>query len=848
MFRKPDIGNGQTGSRELASQALFGGAFALVIAVFAWMAQPGFLESSPDDAYYNLLVQGFQSGHLNVNRWPAPGLAKLANPYDPVANAPLVWNEPYLSYDMSYYRGKLYLYFGVTPAVVLFWPYAILTGHYLSQTAAVVIFCGLGLLLAAGMVHQAWRRYFPEVNVWVATSGVIVLGFATGLIELLSTCDVYEVAISCAFAFVMLALAAIWCAMHGRARKVQWLLLASLAYGLAVGARPSLLFGSVILLLPVVQAWRETDGPGAIGRRILLFGAAIGPLVCIGFGLMLYNQMRFGSPFEFGWHYQLTDFHNKTSQPFSVRYVWFNFRFYFLEPMRWTRQFPFLQALRLGSAPPGYAGVGTDPYGGVLCNCPILWLAAAALAWSVRTRSSALRWWMAALFLLFAVCAFTVCLFLTASSRYQLDFLPALMLAAVVGIFCLEQALAGSPFWRRLVRVGWVLLLVYSAAFNLLAGFGARVTDDYFVGNRFLNCGSVDEAIARFHSALRLDPDSAEAHSGLGNALLKKGDLPGAVIQFEQALKIKPDFGEIHNNLGFCFLRLGRVDDAILQYQTAVQCEPESAIFRNALGNALAGAGRLDEAIGEYQKVVEMDPSFADTHYNLGYCLFEKGLFAGAIAQYDKAVALEPGSADFHNGLGNALVRAGRMDEAIAQYQKAVELNPKFAEAHYNLGYLFFQKGMMDQSVGEFKQAISLQPDLVQADESLGDAYLKEGLPLEAIAQFRKAIAREPQFLPAKLRLAWTLATWPAPSVRNGPVAVALMEKADRLQGDKNPRILRTLAAAYAEVGRFEDAMATAKKALALAKAQSNPALAGELESEIRLYQTDSPYRTTNGP
>ena len=146
---------------------------------------------------------------------------------------------------------------------MLFWPYVTLTGHYLSDKDAVVFFFALGFLVAAGLVCAVWRRYFPEVSVWVAAVGILALGLTTGILEVLSHCDVHEVAISCGFAFTMLALAAIWCALHEPKRQVKWLLLASLAYGLAVGSRPSLLFGAIILLVPVAQAWRAATEPGS---------------------------------------------------------------------------------------------------------------------------------------------------------------------------------------------------------------------------------------------------------------------------------------------------------------------------------------------------------------------------------------------------------------------------------------------------------------------------------------------------------------------------------------------------------------------------------------------------------
>ena len=130
MNRKLDSGKASAlkGDIQWMCHAVFGMVCALVIGIFAWSAEPGFLElASPhaESTYYNLLVQGFRAGQLNVKREAPPGLTQLADPYDPAVNAAYIWDDSYLLLDMSYYREKLYLYFGVTPALVLsgrMWP------------------------------------------------------------------------------------------------------------------------------------------------------------------------------------------------------------------------------------------------------------------------------------------------------------------------------------------------------------------------------------------------------------------------------------------------------------------------------------------------------------------------------------------------------------------------------------------------------------------------------------------------------------------------------------------------------------------------------------------------------
>jgi tetratricopeptide (TPR) repeat protein len=91
--------------------------------------------------------------------------------------------------------------------------------------------------------------------------------------------------------------------------------------------------------------------------------------------------------------------------------------------------------------------------------------------------------------------------------------------------------------------------------------------------------------------------------------------------------------------------------------------------------------------------------------------------------------------------------------------------------------------------------------------------------------------------------LAWALSTCPDASLRNGAKAIELAQKADQLAGGMNPIFIRTLAAAYAETGRFNDAIETAQRALQLATAQGDFAVADKLEKDLDLYRTNSPLR-----
>jgi tetratricopeptide (TPR) repeat protein len=628
------------------------GVCALVIGMYACMAQSGVLElMSPNaaDTSYNLLVQGFRAGQLSLKKEAPPKLAELADPYDPAANGLPSW-----LFDLSYYKGRLYLYFGVTPVLILFWPFAVLTGHYLLQRQAVAIFCGLGFLASVGLLRALWRRYFAEVSLGVVVACVLALGLATGVPVLLARSAVWEVPISCGYMLTMLALGAIWCAMHEPERRSGWLVTASAAYGLAVGARPSLLLGSIILLVPVAQAWRER-------RRIEgLLIAAIVPMVLIGLGLMLYNELRFDNPFEFGLHYQLSDERRIARPFFSLHHLWFNFRVYFLEPTRWRARFPFVQGIVVPPAPPDHGNV-EHPFG-VLTNIPLVWLALAApLAWRDRSDQAGgvLRWFVTAVALLFGIEALTLGFYYCTASRFEVEFLPALLLLAVVGILGLERALAPTPrsgladqpLWRRAARCSWSFLLVFSMAFNLLAsvGYYAEVQTD--VGTVLLQTGKVSEAVGHYQQALRINPAYAGAHEGLGIALVQLGKLPEAIQHYEQALRSSPDYIEVHVNLGNALVRMGKVQQAVEQYEQALRINPDYAEAHSNLGAIYQRMGKLPEAVAQYELALRSKPDSVEAHFNLGLALEKLGRTTEAIQHYQQALKLRWDFAPARNAL-----------------------------------------------------------------------------------------------------------------------------------------------------------------------------------------------------
>jgi Flp pilus assembly protein TadD len=396
------------------------------------------------------------------------------------------------------------------------------------------------------------------------------------------------------------------------------------------------------------------------------------------------------------------------------------------------------------------------------------------------------------------------------------------------------------------------------------------------LGVALVDKGRFDEAIENYYKAIQIDPNSADTLNNLGFALAAKGRFDEAIENYRKAIQIKPNSAITLDNLGMALVDKGRFDEAIENFHKAIQIDPNPADALNNLGFALAATGRFDEAIENYRKAIQINPNSADKLNNLGFALATKGRFDEAIENYYKAIQINPNSAITLDNLGMALANKGQLDEAIENYRKAIQIKPNYAEAHYNLGVALGMLGRLDEAAGQYRKAIKIKPDYANAHGNLANVLAAQGKLEEAITEYRqtlellpksaqahfrfgqalqtqhkfeaadleyqKALELEPGHLPAHLSLAWLLATCPEASIRNGAKAVALAQQAVQLSGGKSPEILDTLAAAYAEAGRFPEAVATAEKAEQLATTAGSKKPAGENRQRLELYRAGKPY------
>lgn len=313
-----------------------------------------------------------------------------------------------------------------------------------------------------------------------------------------------------------------------------------------------------------------------------------------------------------------------------------------------------------------------------------------------------------------------------------------------------------------------------------------------------------------------------------------------------------PDCFVAHSNLGLDLLQRGQIDTAISHLQKARTLQPDTAEIYNNLGNALRAKGQLDKAIPLYETALQLRPDLAQAHFNLGSVFLQKQQPDLALTHFQKAVALRPDYVAALNNLGSLLIDLGRSTEAIPHLQQALALRPTDTDALNNLGNAFLRENRPHDALPFYQKAFALDSvsiltrhNLACAHISLGQLALEQSQPRVAAAHYQSVLELNPNDVDALSNLAWLLAIHPDTTVRDGPHALRLAQKADQLTSGQNTMVRQILAAAYAETGQFAAAAETARQALARTDAQNNSELAATLRTQLAAYEAHTAWHTT---
>jgi len=259
------------------------------------------------------------------------------------------------------------------------------------------------------------------------------------------------------------------------------------------------------------------------------------------------------------------------------------------------------------------------------------------------------------------------------------------------------------------------------------------------------------------------------------------------------------------------WFQVGKWRNSMTLFQNAADVTENNYVAYEKLGEALAAQGKMDSAIQHYSEALRIRPDFESTYLSMGIALREQGNYDAAIRHFREALRINPNNAIAHNNLGVVLARKGNAIEAGSQFFEAIRINSDYAGAYYNLGKIFANQGKIE----------------------------------DAILYYRKTLHIDPNMTQALYNLSWILATHIDAEYRNGKDALELAQNLCKITQYKQPLALDSLAAAYAEVGNFDDAVSTSKKAFKLALEQGPEELVQGLKKRLQLYEKRRPYRQT---
>lgn len=555
-------------------------AFIAVFATYLFLGGMGVTDRGnlePRDVAYNQLTRGLLSGHLYLDTEVPPGLAALRNPYDPSENASFRVDPRYRLHDRSFYHGRIYLYFGIAPALVLFLPWHVLTGLWLPHWAAVIFLCAVGVLVNLSLFYSVKVRVFPGAAPWATAVAVLILGLGSYAPVVLARADLWEIPIAFGYVALSIALRCLWEALISPGKSATWIAFASAAIGIGFASRPTVLPAAAILLAPLVDR--------ACRRNPWTWIAAMLPLALCGVGVALYNDLRFGSFLEFGRSYMLSGESRTAFPDFGASYFWTNVRINLFQSVAWLPVFPFAHELEKWILKPNIAGA--EHVAGVLVNCPFLWaaLAVPVFIWSRRPErgfvilGASVAWTaLSTLSLILFFCG--------ASDRYQLEYVSGLALLASMGMLALESLPAGLP--RLAARCVWVPALLVSLAFPVLYGIDWCVIEHNSNAVMYLSRGDLLDAETEIQNARFLSPGSPASRLISGMMLAAVGKSPEAERGFEALILDFPGYAMAHYGLANVLAGERRWDDAIAQYGIAHALRPEDPVIKAGLDAALA--------------------------------------------------------------------------------------------------------------------------------------------------------------------------------------------------------------------------------------------------------------------
>lgn len=204
------------------------------------------------------------------------------------------------------------------------------------------------------------------------------------------------------------------------------------------------------------------------------------------------------------------------------------------------------------------------------------------------------------------------------------------------------------------------------------------------LGDLFIDASEPEDAEDEFRKAL-LGDDSASLRTKLAEALRLQGDFDEAITELRAAIKLEPRSARAYSGLGLALRGQRNLPESTAAYQEAIRLDPDLIDAHNGLAVVLANQGKLNEAVAEFREIIRIDPDSAIGHYNLAYALADLDRDVESAAALREVVRINPNHYNARFNLGELFRLEGKYDESVKQFREYLRLAPDAPQNRRNI-------------------------------------------------------------------------------------------------------------------------------------------------------------------
>ena len=453
--------------------------FTCMIPMNGYFIAENFGDASPQRNQYKLLAESFSKGKVSLDIEPSQILKDLKNPYDKnLRNSAFTDTEEKYLWDVAFYNNKYYVYFGVAPVIIYYLPFYLLTGTHIRTCICDYI---TGILLVIGifiLIKKIASIWFKNTSLGTYLLLTLMMINGCGLMQVFGRPDHYYLPIVMGVTFAVYGLISYLKAYE--TDKYRYYFLGSLCMASIAACRPQLLLAA-FLSIPL---FKDKLKEGIFSKKnIKRYIAFLTPFIMVAIPLMIYNYVRFNSPFDFGANYNLTT-NDMTKRGWVIRRIPLGLFYYLVNPINCSLKFPFVYRTSLQT---NYMGTTIyEKMGAGFLVVNVITIFAFTLFKKKNKFKNKTPYLLGALCTVFAL---TIMIVDTEMAgilpRYFLDFGFFLYIAAIISVLASNKEINADSKYLKILKMLFVYLMLYNVLFQLSDNLIVKYGYYYYVRSLF---------------------------------------------------------------------------------------------------------------------------------------------------------------------------------------------------------------------------------------------------------------------------------------------------------------------------------------------------------------------------